>query len=47
MPEWSADAIGWVAARVVEAALSLESAPQALSVRVTRSPSQEELPQSD
>ena len=39
LPEWSTAAVGWLIGRVrvFEAALSLESAPQALSVRVTRS----------
>ncbi|MXX80645.1 MAG: hypothetical protein F4Y69_06370 [Chloroflexi bacterium] len=36
LPEWSPEAIGWVAARVAESALSLESPPRHFSVRVTR-----------
>ncbi len=36
LPEWSADAVGWVVARVVDAALSLDPAPHHLSVRVAR-----------
>lgn len=36
LPEWSTAAVGWMIATVFEAALSLDSAPQALSVRVTR-----------
>lgn len=36
MPGWSADSIGWVIAMVFDAALTLKSAPQHLSVRVTR-----------
>lgn len=36
MPEWSPAAVGWLIASAFEAALSLESAPQALSVRITR-----------
>ena len=36
MPDWSPSTVGWVVARLFEAALSLDSAPQALSVRVTR-----------
>ncbi len=37
MPEWSTAAAGWLIASVFDAALALESAPQCLSVRVTRS----------
>ena len=37
MPEWSPSTVGWVVARLFEAALSLDPAPQALSVRVSRS----------
>ncbi len=37
LPEWSTAAVGWTISRVFDAALSLDSAPQALSVRVTRS----------
>ena len=37
MPEWSPSTVGWVVARIFEAALALDPAPQALSVRVTRS----------
>ena len=36
MPEWSPSTVGWVAARLFEAALALDPAPHALSVRVTR-----------
>ena len=36
MPEWSPSTVGWVVARLFEAALALDPAPQALSVRVTR-----------
>lgn len=36
MPEWSPSTVGWVAARVVEAALDRELAPQHLSVRIAR-----------
>ena len=36
MPEWSPSTVGWVAARLFEAALALDPAPQALSVRVSR-----------
>ena len=36
MPEWSPSTVGWVVARLFDAALSLDPAPQALSVRVTR-----------
>lgn len=36
LPEWSTAAVGWLIGTVFEAALSLESAPQALSVRVSR-----------
>ncbi|MDE2967324.1 MAG: hypothetical protein OXS30_07570 [Chloroflexota bacterium] len=36
LPEWSTAAVGWLIGTVFEAALSLESAPQALSVRVAR-----------
>ena len=36
MPEWSTAAVGWLIAAVFDAALPLESAPEALSVRVTR-----------
>ncbi len=36
LPEWSTAAVGWMIGTVFEAALSLESAPHALSVRVTR-----------
>lgn len=37
LPEWSTSAVGWTIARVFDTALSLDSAPQELSVRVTRS----------
>ncbi len=37
LPEWSTAAVGWVIARVFDAALSMDSAPHELSVRVTRS----------
>ena len=37
MPEWSTAAVGWVIGTVFEATLSLESPPQSLSVRLTRS----------
>ena len=36
LPEWSTAYVGWMIGTVFEAALSLESAPHALSVRVTR-----------
>lgn len=36
LPEWSTAAVGWLIGTVFEAALSLKSAPHALSVRVTR-----------
>ena len=36
MPEWSPSTVGWVAATLFEAALDRGPAPQALSVRVTR-----------
>ena len=36
MPEWSPAAVGWVIARVFDAVLARDSAPQNLSVRVTR-----------
>lgn len=36
LPEWSTAAVGWLIGRVFEAALSLDSPPRALSVRVTR-----------
>ena len=36
LPEWSTAAIGWLIGTVFEAALSMDSAPHALSVRVTR-----------
>ena len=36
LPEWSTAAVGWLIARVFDAALSLDSSPQDLSVRVTR-----------
>ncbi len=36
MPLWSAGAVGWVIARLFEAVLAREPAPQHLSVRVTR-----------
>lgn len=37
LPEWSTAAVGWLIGTVFEAVLSLESAPHALSVRVSRS----------
>ncbi len=36
LPEWSTAAAGWLIAQVFDVVLSLESPPQALSVRVTR-----------
>ena len=36
LPEWSTAAVGWMIGTVFHAALSLEPAPHALSVRVTR-----------
>ena len=39
MPEWSPSAVGWVIARVFDAVLSRDPAPQNLSVRLTRTDS--------
>ncbi|MCY4619154.1 MAG: hypothetical protein OXD50_11510 [Chloroflexi bacterium] len=36
LPEWSTAAVGWLIGTVFNAALSMEPAPHALSVRVTR-----------
>jgi hypothetical protein len=36
LPEWSTTAVGWLIGTVFEAALSLDSPPHSLSVRVTR-----------
>jgi hypothetical protein len=38
LPEWSTAAVGWLIAQVFNAALSLDSSSQSLSVRVTRAP---------
>ncbi len=36
MPEWSPATAGWLIAKLFEAALSLDPAPQHLAVRATR-----------